>query len=105
MPSSSDGQRWTHAGNWVGTRMPAAAVGAIHFPALTDPACAARNPTATCYWGTNDMGAVGATGLAIDDGVPYYMTGNQIALGAGGITATPSPMMAQAVPRPISRFP
>src|SRR6059036_3476373 len=54
------------------------------------PTCATQTPSATCYSGANDMNAVSISGATIDDGAPYSIGGNQVALGTGGITAAPS---------------
>ncbi|MFL5864937.1 MAG: Ig-like domain-containing protein, partial [Solirubrobacteraceae bacterium] len=62
----------------------------LHFPALTSPACAIRISSATCNQSVNDLDGVGVSGATIDDGVPYDIGGNQVALGAGGLTAAPS---------------
>ncbi len=90
MPVAPGAAAWSHSGNWAGVVTPSPASGAIHFPALLTPACATQTPSATCYWSANDMNNVSISGATIDDGVPYNISGNQVALGAGGITAAPS---------------
>jgi hypothetical protein len=75
---------WSAAANWVGGTAPGGSVGTLSFPALSAGLCTA------CYQSSNDVSAVTASGISIDDGVPYQITGNGLTLGAGGISAGPS---------------
>src|ERR1700682_5696912 len=86
-PSSA---HWSNGANWEGTA-PSGTVETLTFPALTSSACTAKPPTATCYFGENDISGLKVKAIKIDDGVGYNITGsNAITLGAGGITASPS---------------
>jgi hypothetical protein len=46
--------------------------------------------TSTCYESHNNVSGLSANKLSIDDGVGYFIDGNAITLGSGGITAAPS---------------
>src|SRR5450631_4255234 len=82
---TAGGSHWSSPGNWAGAAPPAGAMGTAGFPALTTPACASSPRTATCYSSTNDMAGLSVNTLTLDDGMPYNITGNLIALGAGGL--------------------
>ncbi len=91
---------WSSGGNWVGGAAPSGSVGTLTFPAL--PSCASPN---TCYLSVDDQSgaqSVSATGLSVDDGVPYkisYRPGTSgITLGSGGITASPTSGSATGSP-------
>lgn len=94
---------WSLASNWKGNAVPSGAVGTLSFPELTG-ACAPPpppNPGALgCYLPHNDLTGIGADALNIQDGgyetlggssvsYIYHLSGNRIALGGGGLTATP----------------
>jgi hypothetical protein len=74
---------WSDATNWGGTA-PSGSVGTLTFPALTSAACTANPPTDTCYHSNNDLTGLSATGISI--GARYFISGNGITLGSGGIT-------------------
>jgi hypothetical protein len=78
--------KWSNPANWEGTA-PAGAVGTLTFPTLGNPACAPTPATATCYQGTNDLTGLSVEAISIDDGVGYFLGGNAISLGAGGLSA------------------
>lgn len=80
---------WSNATNWGGGA-PSGSVGVFSFPALTGSDCTSNPPAATCYQSTNDQTGISASGISIDDGVGYAISGNAVALGAGGLTAAPS---------------
>ncbi|HEY5196264.1 MAG TPA: Ig-like domain-containing protein [Solirubrobacteraceae bacterium] len=80
---------WSVPGNWAGSASPGGSVGELAFPALSSPACAASPPAASCYESMNDS-SVSANSINVDDGAGYVISGNQILLGGGGITAAPS---------------
>ncbi len=79
---------WSVGTNWGGTA-PSGSVGTLTFPALTSASCTGPTPP-TCYGSNNDITGLSANALDIDDGVRYFLSGNGITLGAGGITAAPS---------------
>jgi hypothetical protein len=45
---------------------------------------------ATCYLSRNDVSGLTAESLQLDDANDYEITGDQIAIGSGGLTATPT---------------
>jgi hypothetical protein len=75
---------WSAAENWEGGTAPIDPPPvALEFPRL--PAC-----IATCYDTRNDMSGLPVESLSVDDGDKYKLEGEQIALGAGGLTAFPA---------------
>lgn len=88
--ASSAERNWSTANNWAGGTAPGGAVETLTFPALTNPACATEPPAASCYFSVNDLTGLGVNSISIDDGVGYFIEGNTITLGAGGITASTS---------------
>jgi hypothetical protein len=86
---------WSNPANWSGGTAPAdgESIGALSFPELTDPACAANPATATCGSGANDRTGltVGTLALALaspaDNGPVYNLSGNAITL-MGGLSAS-----------------
>src|SRR6266566_7405810 len=87
-PSAAAG--WSNGPNWQGGTSPSGSVGTLTFPLLTNGACTSTPPTATCYHSNNDITGISATAISIDDGGLYLISGNGIALGAGGLTAATS---------------
>jgi hypothetical protein len=81
---------WSSTANWVGGTAPSGKVATLTFPALTSSECTAIPRTAECYESKNDLTGLEAEALSIDDGVEYFISGNGISLGAGGLTAAPS---------------
>ncbi len=79
---------WSNTTNWGGTA-PSGTVGTLAFPPLTSAECAAA-PTETCYASNNNLSSLTANAITIAAYFPYYITGNALTLGAGGITATPT---------------
>ena len=87
--AASGTENWSDGTNWEGSA-PSGTVSTLTFPALTSGACTGEPPTATCYESHNDVNGLNVNALAIDDGVGYFIEGNEIILGSGGITASPS---------------
>lgn len=79
---------WSNPTNWIGG-VPSNPVGTLTFPALMSPTCTGE-PTTTCYESHNDIAGLNVNELKIDDGLSYFIDGEGIALGAGGLTAFPS---------------
>jgi hypothetical protein len=80
---------WSTTTNWGGTA-PSGTVGTLSFPPLTNAECTAAAPTETCYASNNNLSSLTANAITIAAYFPYYITGNALTLGAGGITATPT---------------
>ncbi len=75
---------WSDATNWAGGLAPNGKVGTLTFPELDTPACEAFPQIATCEQTHNDL--IGLNVEAMSLGCHFYeVTGNAIALGAGGL--------------------
>lgn len=76
---------WSNSANWTGGGPPSGSVGMLSFPQLPSSACSSSGQTCPS---NNDLAGVSATGISIDTGTPYVISGNGISLGSGGITAS-----------------
>jgi hypothetical protein len=85
---ASAGTGWSQNGSWAGVLGPTGTVDTLIFPALTSGACTAVPATAACYSSNNDVSGLSARAIKIDDGTGYSITGDGLALGSGGITAS-----------------
>jgi hypothetical protein len=94
----SMGPSWSTASNWLAGNAPSGRVGSLTFPLLTSAACTAVPPTAACYRSDNDVTGLSVTGITIDDGEPYYLSGDAITLGSGGLTASTTASDAHIFP-------
>jgi hypothetical protein len=75
---------WSAAENWEGGAAPSGSGPfALEFPRLLG--C-----TSTCYDSRNDISGLTVESLSIDDGDRFTLEGEAIALGAGGLTASPA---------------
>lgn len=75
---------WSAPANWT-AGVPHTAAGVLTFPTLTN--CASPS---TCYTSHNDLTGIAATGLAFSNTVgAYHISGNSLAVGAGGIRINP----------------
>ncbi len=81
---------WSEGTNWAGGIAPGGPVGVLSFPVVGGSGCAASPTASTCYQSMNDS-SVTVSGINVDDGVGYTISGNAILLGAGGLTAAPAP--------------
>ena len=79
------GPSWSDAGSWAGGVAPSGAVGTLTFPEVGPCPCFSTQAA-------DDIAGLSVSGLSIDDSVGYDLVGSgePLALGAGGITATPS---------------
>jgi hypothetical protein len=80
------GSDWSNSANW-GSSAPSGKTGTLTFPVLTSAGCTAEPRTDTCYDSNNDIPGLEVNELAIDDGAEYFLNGDAITLGAGGIDA------------------
>jgi hypothetical protein len=89
--------KWSNPSNWVGGTTPSGSVETLAFPELTSSACTVLPRTAACYRSNNDVPGLEVNGLSIVDPLAsfseqeapqYSITGNEISLGAGGLTVT-----------------
>jgi hypothetical protein len=85
-------EEWSLGSNWEGNVAPTAeeAVGTLTFPRLTNPSCAAAPETEACYFSFNDLIGLSAESVHIDDGDGYFITGEELTVGSGGLTASPA---------------
>lgn len=90
-PLGSGATNWSNPTNWVQDGAPSGAVGRLSFPALSTSACSSKPASVACYQSYNDVSGLNVDSVSVDDGAPYYLSGNAITLGAGGLTAAPSP--------------
>lgn len=75
---------WSATENWEGGTAPSGSGPfALEFPRL--PGC-----TNTCYYSRNDVSGLPVGSLRIDDGDEYWIEGEAITLGAGGLSASPA---------------
>jgi hypothetical protein len=92
---------WSDPANWSAGTAPTngETIGALTFPALSDPACDSTSPSVACGRGTNDLTGLSVGTLAINDahvasrGAAYTLRGNEIAL-TGGLAASPGAVMS-----------
>jgi hypothetical protein len=78
------GSGWSTAKNWEGEATPAVpGPVALSFPRI--PAC-----MGTCYKSKNDLSGLSVESISIDNSDEYEVSGDEITLGGGGITASPA---------------
>ncbi|HVC06936.1 MAG TPA: hypothetical protein VND98_05055, partial [Solirubrobacterales bacterium] len=78
---------WSNPYNWVGGVAPSGSVGTLTFPYI------GGGPESGCHYTENDLVGISVNALDITGGLEttaYKIEGNQIPLGEGGITVTPS---------------
>jgi hypothetical protein len=90
--TSESAAHWSRGENWEGGVPPSAAqsLETLTFPHLTSSACTSTPETDSCYGAANDVPGLSTESLRLDDGDHYFLGGEGIALGAGGLTAEPS---------------
>jgi hypothetical protein len=83
---------WSHEENWQGGVAPTAseAIATLTFPHLSNSDCNATPPTDACYTGVNDISGLTTEAISLDDADDYFLLGEGIMLGSGGLTATPA---------------
>jgi hypothetical protein len=89
--ASSEEGAWSSAADWQGGTAPSQdqELGTLTFPRLTSPACESEEETDACYTSYNDVEGLSAQSLRIDDSDGYFLFGESLGLGAGGISASP----------------
>jgi flagellar biosynthesis GTPase FlhF len=89
---SSVTENWSSLENWEGGVAPerSMAIGTLTFPRLTSTACTVEEEEHPCYISFNDLTGLSAESIQIDDGDGYLIGGETLALGGGGITASPA---------------
>ena len=82
---------WSLAANWVSGENPTAdeALRTLTFPRLGS-ACEAARPSDACYDSDNDVSGLNAEALRLDNADDYVIAGDRIAIGGGGLAASPA---------------
>ncbi len=90
--TSFESAGWTESSNWEGGKAPepGAAIGTLTFPRLTDGACLVEEPTESCYLSFNDVKGLTAESMQVYDGEDYAFFGEELGLGSGGLTDSPT---------------
>ncbi len=89
--ASGDEAGWGVKGNWTTNSVPTEkeALGTLTFPRLTG-SCITEPANYTCYESDNEVTELSAESLNIDDGDSYEIWGDELALGGGGLSASPA---------------
>jgi hypothetical protein len=84
---------WSTGTNWATgvSPAPSSSIATFAFPSLLGPGCATSSTSDACYTSVNDLDALTVNQLAIEDNDGYDLSGQGIALGSGGISASPAP--------------
>ena len=82
---------WSAPANWLSDVEPTSGeeIATLTFPRLTNEVCADGLGTEPCYISYNDVSGLSAESIQIDDADDYLIGGNEIAVGSGGLTASP----------------
>jgi hypothetical protein len=91
LATEPEDEEWSEGSNWEGDTAPneKEALGTLTFPRLNRAACTSKPPTESCYFSFNDLEGVSDESMSIDDGDDYFLEGETLKLGKGGLTATP----------------
>ena len=84
-------EEWSAPANWLGGVEPTSGeeIGTLTFPRLTNEVCADGLGTEPCYISYNDVSGLSVESIQIDDADDYLIGGDEIAIGSGGLTASP----------------
>ncbi len=81
---NASGPDWSSGGNWGEGLAPSSPEPvALEFPRI--PSCAG-----TCYASENNVSGLTPESIKIDNGDEYFLSGDEITLGGGGLTASPA---------------
>ncbi len=85
-------EEWSLDGNWEGGTAPKASaqIETLTFPRLTSTECATERKSHSCYFSFNDLSGLSAEAMNLDDGNDYFLGGEELALGKGGLAVTPA---------------
>jgi hypothetical protein len=88
---------WSASANWAGDVEPTTgeAIGTLTFPRLTNEVCEEGLGTEPCYISYNNVSGLSAESVQIDDANDYLIGGNEIAIGSGGLTASPAAVTSE----------
>jgi hypothetical protein len=90
---------WSMDGNWESQQAPSAnsVIGSLEFPHTASNTCTPYVSVGLCLFESfNDLVGLSVESMHIDDAQNYEIFGNQITLGAGGLSAAPSSHTADA---------
>jgi hypothetical protein len=89
---STTTESWSEGLNWAGDASPKASKKAetLTFPHLSSAGCEDETFENPCYFSFNDVVGLSTESMRIDDGDEYLMGGESLAIGKGGITASPT---------------
>lgn len=88
--ASTTTARWSSAANWGGSAPTGGSSAELVFPHLTQAACGKETHSEACYASRNDLTGLTAESLRLDDGDPYLIWGERVALGSSGLEAAPA---------------
>ncbi|MEA2374635.1 MAG: hypothetical protein QOD53_1098 [Thermoleophilaceae bacterium] len=80
-------QQWSHGANWAGGVPPSGSVGTLQFPKLDG--CPLTQQSKSCYSSDNDISGLTATSMSLENTQGYFLAGNALTLGSGGLKAAP----------------
>jgi hypothetical protein len=81
---------WSSGANWGGSGPSGGSTVGLSFPHLTEATCATSSPTEACYTSNNDLAGMTVESMQIDDGDEYFIEGQGVTLGGGGLSASPA---------------
>jgi hypothetical protein len=90
---------WSTDGNWESQEAPSAnsAIGSLEFPHTASNTCTPYVSVGLCIFESfNNLLGLSVESMHIDDAQNYEIFGNQITLGAGGLSTAPSSQTAEA---------
>jgi hypothetical protein len=89
---STTTENWSESLNWAGDAAPKASKKAemLTFPHLSSAGCEDETFENPCYFSFNDVVGLSTESMRIDDGDEYLMGGESLAIGKGGVTASPT---------------
>jgi hypothetical protein len=88
---STTSAEWSFDANWELGKAPNPGehIATLAFPRLTGKACEDEPETHPCYVSLNDVSGLTAESLQLYDGKDYFIGGEELGLGSGGLSASP----------------
>jgi hypothetical protein len=81
---------WSAGVNWEGDEAPTQPIETLNFPLLTRAVCQEIKPSEPCYFSKNDFNDLSVESMHVDASADYVIYGNELTLGSGGLSASPS---------------
>lgn len=87
---STTSEAWSADANWEGGTAPAPGeqIARLTFPRLTGKACEDEQEIHPCYFSLNDVGGLTVESMQLYDGEDYFIVGEELGLGSGGLTSS-----------------